>query len=169
MSRVDFTTGHTFAAMSQQKLKLKLEFIWWGFTLIVVAGVLIPVWLKTEHYPFYLENALYIVIAITFTRYAFLLRHTFIARMFWPKFVIIALTAILVFVLATSLGDFTNYIDEVGLQTLVDHHPVNTQYSVIKYIRSEMVFFGVLSILGSIALCLRMIISIWRMHNTGKV
>lgn len=155
--------------MENAGLKGRLELIWWMFTLTTVVAVLLPIRLQTDDFPFYLANALYIVIAITFSRYAFLLRHTFLARMFWPKFIIIAFSAILVFVLMTSLGDVTNFIDEVGLQTLVDHLPIERQYKLIGYIRAEVVFFGVASIISAIILPIRMVISIWRIRNRGTV
>jgi hypothetical protein len=111
----------------------------------------------------------FIVIAITFTRYAFLLRHTFIARMLWPKLFILAISAILIFILIMALGDFTNFLDEKGLQLLVDHLPIQKQYRVMKYIQGEMTFFGVASVFSAFLLSLRMLISIWRMRNRGTV
>jgi hypothetical protein len=155
--------------MDQVGLKLRLEGLWWCFTAVAVIAVLLPVWMCTRDYPFYTANALYIIIAITFSRYTFLLRQTFLAPLFWPKLVIMALAAIVVFILITSLGDFSNYLDEKGLQTIVDHLPVKQQFGVMRYIKGEMVFFGVASIGSAIILPLRMLISVWRMRNTGQV
>ncbi|HLF62571.1 MAG TPA: hypothetical protein VI603_02410 [Saprospiraceae bacterium] len=150
-------------------LRRKLEIIWWGFTLLAVVAILLPIRLQTHGYPFYIPNALYIVIFITFTRYAFFLKHTFIAKLFWPKFLILAGGAIVTFVLVMSLGDFSNYLEEKGLQTLVDHLPISRQYSVMRYIQGEMIFFGIASTLSAIALPLRMLVSIYRMYNHGTV
>lgn len=155
--------------MENTGLRIRLELIWWIFTALAVVAVLLPIRLSTDGFPFYVSNALYIVIAITFSRYAFLLRHTFLAHLFWVKFLIIAFSAVLVFVLMTSLGDFTIYIDEVGLQILVDHLPIEKQYKIMGYIRAEVTFFGVMSIISAIILPIRMIISIWRMRNRGTV
>ena len=155
--------------MNQTYLKVGLEAIWWVFTAVAVIAILAPVYLWTHDYPFYISNALFIVITITFARYAFFLRHTFLARLFWPKFLIIALSAILVFVLITALGDFTNYLEERGLQTLVDHLHIERQYKTMSYIQGEVIFFGIASIISSALLALRMLISIWRMYNRGTV
>jgi hypothetical protein len=155
--------------MNEGRLKSQLEIIWWGFTAIVVLAVLLPIWLQTHDFPFYLENMAFIVIAITFTRYAFLLRHTFIARMLWPKLFILAISAILIFILIMALGDFTNFLDEKGLQLLVDHLPIQKQYRVMKYIQGEMTFFGVASVFSAFLLALRMLVSIWRIRNRGTV
>jgi hypothetical protein len=66
--------------MEASKLKGRLELIWWTFTILAVVAVLLPIRLQTQGYPFYLANAIYVVIFITFSRYAFFLKHTFIAR-----------------------------------------------------------------------------------------
>lgn len=156
--------------MNETRLRRKLELIWWCFTLIAVVAVLLPVWLQTQDYPFYLPNALYIIIFITFTRYAFFLKHTFIAHMLWPKFVILAFSVILVFIILMSLGDFSNHLEEKGLQTVVDHLPISRQYSVLRYIQTQMIFFGIASAMSAVLLPVRMLISIFRMYNSdGKV
>lgn len=152
-----------------RKLKYRLEFLWWCFTGIVVVAALLPILLHTKRYPFYLPNILYIVIAITFTRYAFLLRHTFLAPLLWPKFVILAGSAIVVFVLVLSLGDFSGFLKEQGMQAAVEHLPVSQQYAMMQYIQGEMIFFGIASIFSAVLLPLRMLMSIWRMRNRGTV
>jgi hypothetical protein len=68
-----------------------------------------------------------------------------------------------------SLGDFTNYLDEVGLQTLVTDLPIDRQYSVMRYVQGEMLLFGIASAVSAITLSLRMCISIFRMYNHGTV
>jgi hypothetical protein len=153
--------------MHANHLRRRLEILWWLFTLILVIIVMLPIYLNTHNFPFYLPNILYIVIFVTFARYTFLLRYTLIAKTFWPKFLILAGSAILTFVLIMSLGDFSNYLEEKGLQTLVDHHPVKKQYSVMRYIQKEMIFFGVASALSAVVLPMRMLLSIFRMYNHG--
>lgn len=145
------------------------EVLWWLFTTIVVIIVLLPIWNLQIDFPFYFENILLIALFITFTRYIFLLPLTFIARKKWIKVVIILAAAIFFFVLSTALGDFRNFMDEEGLQTLVTHLHVKEQTSIINYIKNEMIFFGVGSIITGIILPFRMIISLWRMRNKGTV
>jgi hypothetical protein len=71
--------------------------------------------------------------------------------------------------MTTGLGDFHNFLEERGLQTLVTHLHVTKQTSVINYIKSEMIFFGVASIIAGLILPIRMIVSLWRMRNRGTV
>jgi hypothetical protein len=151
------------------KHKLIAELLWWIFTLLAIAIVLFPIWDNDIKFPFYFQNALLITLFITFTRYIFFLRLTFIARMKWIKVAIICTAVIFFFVMSTALSDFRNFVDEKGLQTLVTHLQVNRQTSIIEYIKNEMIFFGVGSIITGIILPGRMIMSLWRMRNKGTV
>ena len=151
------------------KHKAIAEILWWICTLIVIVIVLFPIYDNAPTYPFFFQNALLIAVFITFARYIFFLRITFLARLKWVKVAIIAAAAIFFFIVSNSFSDFRNFVDEKGLQTLVDHLHVSKQTSIINYIKHEMVFFGVGSIITGILLPIRMIISLWRMRNKGTV
>lgn len=151
------------------RYKVLAELLWWIVTLIVIVIVLIPIRENAPTFPFFFENALLIAVFITFTRYIFFLPITFLARMKWIKVAIIAGAAIFFFIVSNALSDFRNFVDEKGLQTLVDHLHVTKQTSIINYIKNEMIFFGVGSIITGILLPIRMIISLWRMRNKGTV
>jgi hypothetical protein len=155
------------ASITQQKLVAEL--LWWILTAIVILMVLFPIWNNDIDFPFYAENALVIAVFITFTRYIFFLPISFIARLKWIKVVIILSAVLLCFILATAIGDFRNYMDEEGLQTLVTHLHVTRQTSIMTYIKNEMIFFGTGSIITAILLQMRMIVSLWRMKNSGRV
>ena len=151
------------------RYKVLAELLWWICTLIVVVIVLMPIREYAPTFPFFVQNAMLIAAFITFTRYIFFLPITFLARMKWIKVAIIAGAAIFFFIVSNALSDFRNFVDEKGLQTLVDHLHVTKQSSVILYIKNEMIFFGVGSIITGILLPIRMIISLWRMRNKGTV
>jgi hypothetical protein len=148
---------------------LLIEGLWILVTLLVIAIVLFPILDSAPAYPFFVQNALFIAAFITFSRYIFFLPISLIARRKWIKVAGILGSVILVFVLATALGDYRNYIDEVGLQTLVEELPVTRQTSLVSYMKNEMVFFGVGSIITAILLTFRLIVSLWRMRNSGRV
>jgi len=152
-----------------QKNKALVEVIWWVFTAVVIFIILLPIKENVKAFPFYFQNTLLIVAFITFSRHIFFLNLSFIARKKWIKVAIIAGATIFFFVLTTALSDFRNFMDEQGLQTLVDHLHVSKQTSIIKYIKTEMLFFGVGSIITGILLPIRMIISLWRMRNSNTV
>jgi hypothetical protein len=151
------------------KHKLIAELLWWILTAIVVVMILYPVWINTKDFPFYAQNAMLIIVFITFSRYFFFLPISFIARLKWIKVAIVLSVVLFCFILATALGDFRNYMDEEGLQTLVTHLHVTKQTSVMTYIKNEMIFFGTGSIITAILLTFRLIISLWRMRNSGRV
>lgn len=148
---------------------LLIEGLWILVTLLVIAIVLFPILDGAPAYPFFVQNTLFIAAFITFSRYIFFLPISPIARRKWIKVGGILGSVILVFVLATALGDYRNYIDEVGLQTLVEDLPVTRQTSLVSYMKNEMVFFGVGSIITAILLTFRLIVSLWRMRNSGRV
>ena len=147
-------------------LRKRLELGSWIFTLILAAAVLAPVVINRIPYPFYFQNVLMIVVFVTVIRYAFLYKHTWIYQRRWIMRGIIGTSVIVVFIIATSMIDFRNYMDEVGLQEVVSGLSADRQYKLIKYIQSEVLFFGTGSILGLLALVLRLTISLWEMRNS---
>lgn len=147
-------------------LKLKLELMWWVFTLVLVIAVLAPMYTNNLTYPFYVANAGFIVVFVTVTRYMFLLKHTWLVRMKWLQIAMILGSVFVIFMLSTSMIDFNNYMEEVGLQEVVGELPASEQYSMIRYIQRELIFFGVGSIVAMIALPVRLLISLRRMRNT---
>jgi hypothetical protein len=151
------------------KQKIIVELLWWVLTFLVIIIVLFPIWEYVPTFPFVYQNALLIAALITFSRYSFLLPITFLARMKWVKLFLILSSVLFFFILSTALGDFRNFLDEKGLPTLVTHLHVEEQTRMITYIRNEMIFFGVGSIIAGIVLPFRMLISIWRVRNKGTV
>lgn len=169
-TRNRFLQFHIIAVMiGEGNVRLRLELLWWVLTLLLTAIFMLPIFLVVKGYPFPGTNALFIIFLISATRYIFMLKQSWIAYREWPKLAIIASSAILFFVLITSLGDFNSFVREEGLQDLVSHLPVGKQRMYIRYIHNEMLFFGVGSVICSIVLPIRMLISIWRRRNTGGV
>lgn len=156
--------------MNQKKaLFLILEIIWWLFTLFVVIAVLYPIYQDAVDYPFYKSNILFIIFFITFTRFLFFLKHTFLARREYLKVVIILFSAIIVFLLVNELNFFQTYLDEQGFKGFLGHLALDRQQSMGGYIRKEMLFFGVGSIIAAAIMPFRLVISIWRGRNLDKV
>lgn len=143
--------------------------MWWLVTFLLTAIILLPILTNVPDFPFFFQNFILIASLVTFTRYIFLLPSTLIARQKWIKVFVIAVSAILFFILTTALSDFHNFLDEEGLQTLVDHLNVNAQTRMMNYMKGEMIFFGVGSIIAGIILPFRMVISLWRVRNRGTV
>jgi hypothetical protein len=142
-----------------------LELIWWISTFVLVLLILYPIYSREIAYPFYRYNVLAIVAFITFTRYIFLLDMTPFARRQWVKAILIFAVIPVIFFIGQGINYLQTYLDENGPELLVGLLPRDEQQSVLEYIRSQMIFFGVGGIVAGVALPVRMIISIWRQHN----
>jgi len=150
-------------------LSLRLELFWWLFTLLVVFGVLFPILRKVESYPFFWLNVVYIIVFITFTRYVFLLKHSFLANQNRLKALLIALSVPLIFYLINGLNYFQTFLDENGFESFLSNLSYEEIGSMGNYIRNEMLLFAVGSIIIAIILPFRMMLSLWRWRNRGTI
>jgi len=71
--------------------------------------------------------------------------------------------------LIEGLSGFQNYLDEEGLNKFLPSMNLDEQQIMINYIKSEMLLFGVGSIIIAIIFPFRMVISVWRNRNTNNV
>lgn len=154
----------------QKSLFIKLELVWWLLTGILGLGVLYPIYTKVgEAYPFYSSNILFIITFITFTRLIFLLKHSFLANWEKIKIGLITITPILLFYLINELNFFQTYLDEKGVENFLANMPIPERESLRKYITAEMLLFGVGSLIATVVLPVRLLISIWRARNRGTI
>lgn len=151
---------------SRTSLVIWMEVIWWIVTAIVVAGVLYPIWQSTVEYPFWTTNIIFIVVAITISRYIFLTKFTFLAKWKYFKIAIVCVTLPFIFLLIEKLVGFQSYLDEEGLDSVLKNLAIADRESMFSYIRSQMLFFGTASVVAAIIMPIKMIISIWRNFNS---
>lgn len=151
------------------KNTLLVESLWWLFTALIVAVVLYPIYREIPAYPFWWINIIAIVVFITATRYIFLLKFTPIARWQVVKAVLVLLCVPLIFNLVNNVNFFQTYLDEQGILSFMGHLSPDRIDELDKYIRAQMVLFGVGSIIASVILAFRLIISIWRFRNKGTI
>ncbi len=163
---------HTYSKMDQQQQSLfvKLEVLWWIITAIFVLGTLYPIYAKVDdNYPFYYPNILFIVVFITFTRLIFLLNYSFLANWEKIKIAMIVCTPILIFYLVNELNYFQTFLDEKGVENFLAQMSIDDRESMRKYITAEMLLFGVGSLIASVILPFRLLMSIWRARNRGTI
>lgn len=153
----------------QQSLILWLEMLWWVLTAVVVWAILYPIRKAMYVWPFHGWNIAFVVITITLTRYIFLLKHTLIAWQQEIKVVLLILMFPLTFATVDALNAFMVYIEEHTWEPLTGHLPPADKQSIESYIWTEMLFFGVGSILAPPVFAVRLFISVWRTRNRGKV
>jgi energy-coupling factor transporter transmembrane protein EcfT len=161
------TTNATEA--KKRQLMWMLEAIWWIVTAIVVVVVLFPIYSSLNNYPFYPINIIFIVTFITLARYIFLLKFTALANRQTWKIIIVFLCIPVVFLLVQELNAFQLYIDEEGIDALVGELPYDEKDNMISYIRSQMLLFATGSVICSVLLPFRLVISVWRTRNRGTV
>lgn len=150
-------------------LILWLEIVWWIITGLVIAAVLYPIQKAMYVWPFRGWNIIFIVVLLTFGRYVFLLKHTFLAKRQVLKIALLVLMFPLTFALVDGLHAFMNYIEENTWDTLTGHLPAAQKTSIEQYIWSEMLFFGVGSVIAAPVFAGRLMMSIWRTRNRGTV
>lgn len=148
--------------------RVLVEFLGWLITAVIVVLVLLPIYSYIgDHYPFYKENIAFIVIAVTFIRYIFLLKHHWISTSKWLKAAFIFIPIPVGFYLVGGFYDFQAYSDEIGLGAMLTDLPFEAQSKIGKYIRSEMVLFWSAAFLANLYLPFKMLGSIWREINKG--
>jgi len=153
----------------KRNLTIRLEIIWWIFTAVILGGILYPILTNVEGFPFLISNIFFVVSFLTLTRYIFLLKHTFLAQRELLKIALSFLCIPLLFFLVKDFIYFRNYLDETGLETLFQKQSLEEQNRMVQYIRSEMLFFGVGSVLSGLLFPFRMLVSVWRVRNRGTV
>lgn len=150
------------------RLAVLLELTGWMLTLLVIVGVLYPIRVALPDWPFQTWNIIFIVVLITLGRYIFLLKHTFLAKMQYLKFVLIILMVPGIFMLISGLNGFMVWIEEHTWEPLTGHLPLEQQQKIEAYAWNQMIFFGAGSIIAALAFIGRLFMSIWLTHNRGR-
>ncbi len=154
--------------LSKSAIFLRLELVWWLFTALVLSLVLYPVYTRVPNYPLYWMNGLYIVTAITLTRYIFLLPYTFLAPRQLLKVAIVLVIIPFIFYLIEGIHNFNEFIDYGDLHALMLPLPANEQEGMVSYVRNEMLWFGMAAVISAIIFPFRLVMSVWSLRNKGR-
>jgi hypothetical protein len=149
--------------------KIWLELMWWVATALLCMLILFPILQKTNLYPFTVINVIFVVVFITLFRYIFSLKYTWLARRQYVKITLVFLCIPLVFNMVNNLNHFVTHIDEFSYEAYLGHLEQEVRNKLEIYIRSEMLLFGVGSIIMSALFPFRLLISVWRQRNRGTV
>ena len=148
---------------------LAIEGISLLMTAVVVVVVMYPIWTQFPEFKFQWTNVLYIIAFLTFTRYTFLLRYTFLAKAQNVKIGFILLTLIIILGLVTQIQDFNVWIDAGDPERLMPLVPQSKRDGLLNYIKSEFLFFAVGAVVASAFLAGRLLMSVWRTRNKEGV
>ncbi|NND32701.1 MAG: hypothetical protein HKN76_08935 [Saprospiraceae bacterium] len=143
--------------------------VWWIATILLTLLILFPILQKTNRYPFTTINVIYTFTFVTIFRYVFFFKYTLIARKQYLKLTLIFLSIPFIFNLVSNLNYFITYLDEFSSESFLGHLSPDSRSNLETYIRSEMLLFGVGSIVAAILFPFRLLVSIWRQKNRGTV
>ena len=152
-----------------QALRIQMELVWWILTIILSLGILFPIWREAVDYPFYGMNILFIITFVTVSRYLFLLKHTFLGSRQIVKLVLMILLIPFIFHLVSEINHFQTFLDENGQESVVGNLPYDRIGPLTRYAHSELMLFGVGSVIACVLFFFRLIISVWRYRNKGTV
>ena len=141
------------------------EILSWLITLVLAALVLAPISLAAVPFPFIVYNLIFVVIGVTFGRYLFFFDKHPLAYSKIFKIVLIFLVPMLFFPILEGLHTFIEFNDREGLQSVLGHLFIDHQRWLMSYIRTEYLFFGIMSFLGSFLLIVKMIRAFWRQYK----
>ena len=151
------------------KNKILLEAIWWLITAVIVAIVMYPIWTNFPAFKFNLMNIINIVVFITFARYTFFLKYTFLATLQKAKIAFVLFTVAIITTLMTQIQSFNVWIDGGDPDILLESvGRTDMREPLLNYIKSEYVFFVVAAIVAALFLSARLLVSVWRLRNRGK-
>ena len=149
-------------------MKLLLEGIWWFVTAIIVSLVMYPIWSNFPEFKFNAVNIVNITAFVTFTRYIFLLKYTFIAKMEKVKIGFVLFTLMIVIAITTQIQSFNVWIDGGDPDVLLSSvGKSSARESLLNYIKSEFLFFVIAAIVSAIVLAGRLMVSVWSVRNRG--
>jgi len=150
-------------------IKLKSEIIWWLFSILFTIIILFPIYYFKIPYDFYLSNFFFILGFCIGMRWLFLWHLTPYARFQILKIALVFIMLPTFFYGIYAFSDFKNFLDEVGIQEILNDIPEREQISMAIYIRSQMIFFAISCLIGIILIPFKLIWNIWKQHNIGEV
>ncbi len=147
----------------------QMEGLWWIVTALIAIAVVFPIYYAAGAYRFMIQNIIYVVAFITFTRYLFLLPFTFLARRQLGKQIIIFACIPAIFFLVQELNTFQTFLDENSMEAIIGPLPSKKAISIGEYLHAEMLLFAVGAIIAGVLLPFRLGLSIWRTRNRDTV
>ena len=149
---------------------LLFDIIWVTIPLTITGIVLFTIYQSIDSdYLFYLPNAIFIFITLISVGLIFFLEYSILRKSKIIKLFIIFAIPLLWLPMTEYFFEFQIFIENEGLQSMMESLIPKQQISLIRYVKAEMIFFGSSAYISSIAVIFRMIISLWRQTNTSKI
>ena len=149
--------------------KVLFELIWWVITAVIVTVIMYPIWADFSIFKFNLTNTLFVACFVTFVRYAFFLKYTYLAHWEKGKIMIVLFSIAIMGTLAFQIQDFNVWYDNGDPDILLKTVKASKREGLLEYIKTEFLFFAVAGIISVIFLAGRLLHSVWRLRNRGIV
>lgn len=153
--------------MVENQTKLNLAGLWILAMILLPVISLWPIYSNELDYPFYLNNFVFILTPIFFLRYIFFIKFTFIENTLIPKLLFIPLAIVLIIYSYRGFNEFVNFYNDNGIFYSLEKFDLKKQDFLSTYINRQFIFFAVFSMIVSIIMPFRMLISVWRVYNKG--
>ncbi|GEM_PF-1710664 len=138
------------------------EWIWWGFSLLLLLFILFPLRHELPLFPLLTANVLFVLLGFHYLRLAIWWRYT---PLFFHKKWRIALgfAAIpSIFYFVNRINDYIYYKDDGKVLQLFFDLPFDESVKKLNYLNNEFLFLGVTAVLAGIFFSLRMFWSAWQ-------
>ena len=160
----------------QRMGKFLMELIWWLITAIVVWMVAEPLWGNFVQYEFVYEAIMYVIVFITYARYLFLLKYTFLAHFQVMKVLLIFAALPLAFYLVQVFFNYQDFLEKQN-QGMIEFQiyfregiTATEHFETLNYLTKVYSFFGMSAIICVVISPFRLLLSFWRVYNkTGMV
>jgi hypothetical protein len=156
--------------------KIVMEVVWWLITMIVVWMVTNPLWIQFVDNTYINKLILYIIVLITYTRYLFLLKYTFLAHFQVMKFILIFISLPFVFYLINGFFAYKDFLDKQN-QGMIEYNSFfregitsEEKYATLAYLSKTYSFFAISAVIVVVYSPFKLLVSYWRVYNkTGRV
>jgi len=144
--------------------KLSFSLLWLVITLLIIALIMLPIYNASgELYPAYLPNIACIVIAVTFTRFLFLLNYHWFADINKLKVILAFLVIPIGLYIVDAHYEFQRFVDEEGYEAMLISED---DLAVAKYAKNQFIFFWAWAMICCAAIPIKMIRHIWRDYKS---
>lgn len=150
-----------------KKTPVLYELIWWAFTLVLAVLVLLPIYSQLPDFPYFFPNFIFVVVAITLTRYLFFLDISWLRDHLVVQAVVSILLLPLIFWMVQSLNGFITFFDEQGPDVLVKHLDKDLGEILNSYLKAEYRFFGIWAVIASFIMPFRLLYNVWKRYGAG--
>ncbi len=147
---------------SLQKKYWLFEWLWWGFSLLLILFFLFPLRQALPDFPLKIANALFILLGFHYLRLAIWWHYT--PLLFHKKWrIALGFTALpALFYFVNRINDYIYYKDDGRALELFIELPFDESVKKLNYLNSEYLFFGVTAVLAAAFFLLRMFWSAWQ-------